>query len=122
MVRNIDVLSQDAVRNTNMALSDWLGFLPQRPANQQVVTVTSETDRQNLEHIRTIWGLLQDTPGFDPMKILQIVPTLLSKPETQQMGQEIVSNLMQRAAARLIRGIFLEQENAQADPVAAMRS
>ena len=122
VVRNIDVLSQDAVRNTNSALSDWLGFLPQRPANQQIVTVTSEADHQNLEHIRAIWGLLQDTPGFDPMKILRIVPTLLSKPETQQMGQEIVSSLMQRAAARLIRGIFLDQNGVEGDPIAAMRS
>jgi len=51
---------------------------------------------------------LQETPGFDSMKILQIVPTLLAKPETQQMGQEIISSLMQRAAARLIRSVFLE--------------
>ena len=124
VVRNIDVLSQDAVRNTNQALSDWLG-LPkpesQQPASQQVVTVTSEADRKNLEHIRAIWGLLQETPGFDPMKILRVVPTLLSKPETQQMGQEIISNLMQRAAARLIREVLIDRGEADSAPVAAMR-
>jgi hypothetical protein len=38
------------------------------------------------------------------------------------MGQEIVSNLMQRAAARLIRGIFLEQENMQTDAAVPARS
>jgi len=123
VVKNIDLLSQDAVRNTNQALFEWLGLPPsqQRPASQQVVTVTSEADRKNLEHIREIWGLLQETPGFDPVKILRVVPTLLSKPETQQMGQEILSSLMQRAAARLIREVLIDRGEASAPPIAAMR-
>jgi hypothetical protein len=63
---------------------------------------------QTIEHIQHIWAILQDTSGFDANKILPLLPQLLTKPETQQMGQKIASRLAQKVTARLIRNILVE--------------
>lgn len=117
IVKNVDLLSVEAVQNTNTTLREWLGFPSNGQAKRNGSTVSTNTqlspkDRENLEHVKRIWAILQDTPGFDPMKIVQLVPGLLAKPETQKMGQEIVSSLAQRAAARLIRNLVLATETA----------
>jgi len=39
-----------------------------------------------------------------------LIPKLLVKPETQQMGQQVASALAQSAVARLIREILVAQE------------
>ncbi|MBO9999217.1 MAG: AarF/ABC1/UbiB kinase family protein [Cyanobacteria bacterium SID2] len=107
VVQNVDLLSQEAVNNTNAVLSEWLGL----DRNGKTVAVKATNgDRENLDRVKRIWSILQDTPGFDPIQLVPIVPKLLTKPETQKMGQQIVSNLAQRAAARLIRNVFLSEE------------
>lgn len=63
---------------------------------------------KSTEHLQNILRILQDTPGFDPMRLVPVVVKLLGKPETQQMGQKIAEGLMQKLAARLIRNLLLE--------------
>ncbi|HBE36356.1 MAG TPA: hypothetical protein DD990_34985, partial [Cyanobacteria bacterium UBA11368] len=65
---------------------------------------------QTWEHIKRIGQILQETPGFDPMTVLPLIPKLLVKPETQQFGQQVASGLAQRAIARLIRELLLEED------------
>jgi len=72
--------------------------------------VVSQTEQKNLEHIKRIWDILQSTPGFDGMKVLQLLPQLLVKPEVQNMSQQVVGGLAQRAVTRLIREFLLSQE------------
>jgi hypothetical protein len=74
--------------------------------------VVEPTEQQNLEHIKRIWDILQSTPGFDSMKVLQLIPQLLVKPEVQNMGQQVVGGLAQRAVARLIREFLLSEKPA----------
>ena len=62
---------------------------------------------ENLEHIQRIFGLLQETPGFDPVKLASVIPPLLVKPETQALGQQIASGLLQKAVVRVIRELML---------------
>ncbi|WP_416676311.1 ABC1 kinase family protein [Egbenema bharatensis] len=64
----------------------------------------------DLQRVQRIIELLRDTPGFDPMQLVPIIPRLLVKPEAQQMGQQIVGGLAQRAAARFIREILLQDQ------------
>ncbi|NET48072.1 MAG: AarF/ABC1/UbiB kinase family protein [Merismopedia sp. SIO2A8] len=64
----------------------------------------------NWDHIVRILGILRDTPGFNPMLIINLVPRLLAKPELQYMGVDIVNQLAQRAIARFIRDFFLNEE------------
>ncbi|WP_299484560.1 AarF/ABC1/UbiB kinase family protein [Acaryochloris sp. IP29b_bin.137] len=63
----------------------------------------------NLGHIQRIVGLLQDTPGFDPVKIATVIPSLLVKPETQALGQQIATGLAQKALVRIIREFLLPE-------------
>jgi predicted unusual protein kinase regulating ubiquinone biosynthesis (AarF/ABC1/UbiB family) len=107
LVKSIDTISSNALANAKAVVGEWFGV----KANQPVV---SETDQKNLEHIKRIWGILQATPGFDGMKVLQLLPKLLIEPQVQNMGQQVVSRLAQRAVTRLIREFLLSQEESDA--------
>jgi hypothetical protein len=76
----------------------------------QPISVANPEDQQNLEHIQRILQIVQETQGFDPMKIMPLLPKVLLKPETQQMGQQIASGLAQRVLARFIREVLLSEE------------
>ncbi|MBD2464117.1 AarF/ABC1/UbiB kinase family protein [Oscillatoria sp. FACHB-1407] len=76
-------------------------------------TVNPNGQKNNLDHILRIVAILQETPGFDATQLLPLIPRLLGKPETQQMGQRIAGGLAQRAAARLIREFLLPEETSQ---------
>ncbi|WNC53879.1 MULTISPECIES: AarF/ABC1/UbiB kinase family protein [unclassified Thermosynechococcus] len=60
-----------------------------------------------LEHLRRIFSILQDTPGFDWGKVMPAILRIIVRPEVQQMGQRIVNGLLQRAIARFIREMLL---------------
>jgi hypothetical protein len=68
-----------------------------------------QDNSHTIDHITNIWRILQETPGFDTNRLLALIPQLLAKPQTQQMGQKVVSRLAQKTAARVIRQILLEQ-------------
>ncbi|HEY9750078.1 MAG TPA: AarF/ABC1/UbiB kinase family protein, partial [Allocoleopsis sp.] len=68
-------------------------------------------EQQSLDHIKRIWGILRETQGFDAAQLLPLIPRLLSKPETQHMGQQIASGLAQRLAARFIREVLLKEDS-----------
>ncbi|MEZ2275776.1 MAG: hypothetical protein ACBR12_02565 [Microcoleus sp.] len=73
--------------------------------------MVSQTEKNNLEHIKRIWDILRSTPGFDTTKVLQLIPQwLVKKSEVQNMGQRVFGSLAQRAAARVIRKFLLSQE------------
>jgi predicted unusual protein kinase regulating ubiquinone biosynthesis (AarF/ABC1/UbiB family) len=69
---------------------------------------TSAQLSNSLQSIQRIWGILVQTPGFDPMVILPKIPQLLTRSETQHFGQNIAARLAQRMAARLIREVLLQ--------------
>jgi predicted unusual protein kinase regulating ubiquinone biosynthesis (AarF/ABC1/UbiB family) len=100
IVKGLDTLGSNALRSFTYTLSERFGLAVHPPA-------VSTTDQQTLEHIQRIWGIVQETRGFDPMLLVPIVPRLLFKPETHRMGQQIVEGLAQRAVARFIREFFV---------------
>ncbi len=105
LVKSLDTLSSNAFANAKAVVGEWFGVKAHQP-------VVSQTEQKNLEHIKRIWEILQSTPGFDGMKVLQLLPQLLVKPEVQNMGQKVVGGLAQRAVARVIREFLLSQEPA----------
>ncbi|MGB3135830.1 MAG: AarF/ABC1/UbiB kinase family protein [Nodosilinea sp.] len=117
LVNSLDSFGQSTVRNLTNAIQRRLG-LKKTPA----VAAAPPSD---LDHLRRILDILKDTPGFDATQVAARIPTLLFKPETQAMGQQVVSGLAQRALARLIRTLLLEDEVAstkpQLPPAAAIR-
>ncbi len=103
LVKSLDTVSSNAFANAKSVVGEWFGV----KANQPVV---SQTEQNNLEHIKRIWDILRSTPGFDATKVLQLIPQLLVKSEVQNMGQRVFGGLAQRAVARLIREFLLSQE------------
>ena len=63
---------------------------------------------ESFEHLQNILQILQNTPGFDPMKVVPLIMKLLGKPETQQMGHKIAEGLVQKLVTRLVRNLLLE--------------
>ncbi len=106
IVKSVDMLSQNAFYNARSVIGEWFGLTETQPP-------FTAADQENLARIQRILQMLQDTPGFEPMKLVQMVPEILMKPEVQRLGQQVASNLAQRALARLIRQLLLT------DPIAA---
>jgi predicted unusual protein kinase regulating ubiquinone biosynthesis (AarF/ABC1/UbiB family) len=111
VVNNLDLLSQDAARNISAVMGEWFGFQVPTDSNEVATPDNTPQDRQTLEQIQRIWGILQETPGFDPMQLVSMIPQLVVKPETQQMGQQIIGSLAQRAMVRFIRGLLAGDES-----------
>ncbi len=103
IVKGLDALSQSAWQNLTIGFRERVGLTVERsplpPENQET-----------LNHVKRIWEILRSTRGFDQNKVLALIPRLLAKPETQQIGQQIVGGLAQRLTARLIRDVLLRDE------------
>ncbi len=67
----------------------------------------------NWQHLIRIISILRDTPGFDATTVAQLLPKLLTKPETRHLGQRVVGGVVQRAVARLIREVMLRDSASQ---------
>ena len=106
IIKSVDMLSQNALYNARSIVGEWFGLTDNNAQSPPV----SQSDRENLERIQRIWGLLRETRDFEPMQLAQQVPGLLMKPEMQQLGQQVVGGLAQRAVARLIRQLLLAEE------------
>jgi predicted unusual protein kinase regulating ubiquinone biosynthesis (AarF/ABC1/UbiB family) len=76
-------------------------FIGRSSSPSQVAEDTS------LEHLTTIWTILQQDRQLQPLDFVPIAGRILMKPETQSMGRHVLSQLAQRALARLIREMVL---------------
>jgi len=105
VVQGIDAAGRNAVDQMTQNFWSWLGMNSDRPLVQ-----AAPPQPNNLDHLVRILNLLRETPGFDPFQLLPIIPKLLVNPNMQQMGQQIVGGLAQRAAARFIREVLLQDQ------------
>ena len=103
IVKSVDTLARQGLQNATAVVSEWFGLHVEEPA-------VSVADQQKLEHIKRIIAVLQETRGFDPVKVATAIPQLIAKPETQKMGQQIAGRLAQRLVAKFIRDVFLKDE------------
>ncbi|NEQ67666.1 MAG: AarF/ABC1/UbiB kinase family protein, partial [Symploca sp. SIO2D2] len=83
IVKALDTYGRRTLSNLSNYLQETLG-LAQKPTQAPEMTVETT---QSAEHIKRIWEILQETPGFDPMQLVPVIPELLMKEETQRMGQ-----------------------------------
>jgi len=104
IVKALDTYGRRTLGNLSKYLRETLG-LPQKQAQTPEMAVEAT---QSAEHIKRIWEILQETPGFEPMQLVQVIPELLMKEETQRMGQKIAGSLAQRVIARMIREALLK--------------
>ncbi|NER46524.1 MAG: AarF/ABC1/UbiB kinase family protein [Symploca sp. SIO1A3] len=104
IVKALDTYGRRTLSNLSNYLQETLG-LAQKPTQAPEMTVETT---QSAEHIKRIWEILQETPGFDPMQLVPVIPELLMKEETQRMGQKIAGGLAQRVIARMIREALIK--------------
>ena len=104
LIDSIDHASRQAVANAKAVLGEWFGFQVSQPIiDHHPVLPAQDSPADTMEHIKRIWQILESTPGFNSDDVLQLLPSLLTKPEVQKMGQNVASGLTQRAIARFIR-------------------
>jgi predicted unusual protein kinase regulating ubiquinone biosynthesis (AarF/ABC1/UbiB family) len=102
IVQGLDNFGNNTLQNVTYAIQKGMGMKVEAPAkNTQQLS-------EGLGHIQRIWGILQQTKGFDPTIVLPKIPQILMNSETQSFGQKIASGLTQRMAARLIREVLLQ--------------
>ena len=109
IIKTIDNFGQNAWQQLTSNVSTRFG-LP-----STATTMTPE-NAANLESIKRIWAILQETEGFDANKLLGLVPKLMARSETQQMGQQIAAGLAQRAVVRFIREVLLAEPLKKPEP------
>ncbi len=104
-VKGLDALGKNVLHNVTFLLRERVGLkavneTPAAPVEQQ----------QTLEHIKNILKILQQTRGFEPEKLVSQFAQLLVNPGVQRLGQQIASQLLQKAAIRLIRELLASEE------------
>lgn len=102
IVNAVDIFGRRSWFNFSASVREQVGLAVQE------TPVELRDNSQSLEHLKNIWEILQETPGFEPMRLLPLIVQLLNKQETQQMGQKIAEGLAQKVAVRLIRNLLLE--------------
>jgi predicted unusual protein kinase regulating ubiquinone biosynthesis (AarF/ABC1/UbiB family) len=103
IVKAVDAYGRRTFDKVTYSLWERIGL-----ADKKTPPVTTVQDAQAAEHMKRIWEILKETPGFDPMQLVPMIPQLLMKPETQRMGQKIAGGLAQRVIARMIREALLK--------------
>jgi predicted unusual protein kinase regulating ubiquinone biosynthesis (AarF/ABC1/UbiB family) len=103
IVRGLDNIGHSALQTVTSTIRRRVGISTPSPTNNN-----SPSMSDSLQNIQRIWGILQQTKGFDPLKILPKIPAILTKSETQSFGQKIAAGLAQRMAVRLIREVLLQ--------------
>ncbi|AFY38356.1 ABC-1 domain-containing protein [[Leptolyngbya] sp. PCC 7376] len=113
IVQSVDAFGLNTLQNFTNLVQQRFG---QKDTPARSKTVNVKDNAANLEHIQTIWQILQDTPNFDPTFLLPLVPRVLMKRETQQLGQKIAEGLLQKVAARFIRNVLLADNKPATEP------
>jgi predicted unusual protein kinase regulating ubiquinone biosynthesis (AarF/ABC1/UbiB family) len=103
LVKGLDSFGQNTVQSLSERLRSQLGL--RNPPAQSPGSHPAKRPA-NLDQVQRIWGLLQDTPGFDPLELLPTLTQVATRPETQIMGRQVANKLFQRTAARLVREWF----------------
>jgi predicted unusual protein kinase regulating ubiquinone biosynthesis (AarF/ABC1/UbiB family) len=106
-VNYLDIFGQKTWFDFSTSIRETIGL----KAQQKPVDLQGNSNSQSMEHLMNIVKILQDTPGYDPLKFVPILTKLIQKSETQQLGQKIAEGLAQKAAARLIRNLLLSSNN-----------
>jgi predicted unusual protein kinase regulating ubiquinone biosynthesis (AarF/ABC1/UbiB family) len=98
LIKNLDQLGHQTVSRLMNQFP-----LPTPKALPAADQTRDEEQQKNLEHMKRIWALLQETPGFDAMQLLNAFSKVIGRPETQRLGQRVATGLVQKAIARWVR-------------------
>jgi hypothetical protein len=104
IVNALDGLGRKTLFNISKTFRQQVGLAVQE------TPVEFKEDSYTVTHLRNIIGILQQTPGFDLTRVVSIIVKIITKPETQVLGQQVAEKLTQKIVARAIRSLLLEDE------------
>jgi predicted unusual protein kinase regulating ubiquinone biosynthesis (AarF/ABC1/UbiB family) len=105
LVNVIDSLGRRTLFNISTAFRQRVGLAVQE------TPVEYRQDSYTMTHLKNIVAILQQTPGFDPTRLISLVTKIITKPETQIIGQQVAEGLTQKMAARLIRSLLVDPQS-----------
>ncbi len=108
IINAVDIFGRQSLLNFATTIRQQIGLAINEDSAQ--LQTKSNNNDETLERLQLIWQIVQETPGFDPISLLQLIPQLAFKQETQEMGQKIAEGLLQKIAVRLIRALLLESD------------
>ncbi|MFB2773390.1 ABC1 kinase family protein [Pelatocladus sp. BLCC-F211] len=105
LIKSADALSKNILHNFTYLLRERVGVttINETPA-------ATDEQQQTLEHMKRILNILRETRGFDPTQLAPQVVQIAFNPGVQRLGQQIAAQLLQKAAARLIRELLTFEE------------
>lgn len=105
LIKSAEALSKNVLHNFTYLLRERVGVT----AINETPAATDE-QQQTLEHIKRILNILRETRGFDPTQLVPQVVQIVLNPGVQRLGQQIATQLLQKAVARLIRDLLASEE------------
>lgn len=94
LVKTIDTLGESLLEKTTAVFGFNFGSKKQNS--------TAVIDPQTLDYLKNILVLLQDSPGFKPTQLAQVIVKVIMKPEAYQTGQYVVTKLLERGVERIL--------------------
>jgi predicted unusual protein kinase regulating ubiquinone biosynthesis (AarF/ABC1/UbiB family) len=107
LVNTIDSIGRRTLFNISTVFRQQVGLAVQE------APVEFRQDSYTMTHLKNIVGILQQTPGFNPTRLISLIAKIITKPETQALGQKVAEGLAQKLAVRLIRSLLLEDLESQ---------
>ena len=105
LFKGVDALSRNVMHNFTYLLRERVGVT----AITEVPGASSE-EKETLEHIKNIIKILQEGGNFDLSKTIEQISKLAVNPNVQTLGQKIASQIVQKAAARVLRELLVTEE------------
>lgn len=115
IINYLDNFGQQTWLNISTRFKETIGLKPLKSSENNGNGKVS-TNQESMKHLTNILQILQQTDGYDPLKLIPIITNILQNRETQKLGQKIAGGLAQKATARIIRSILLESNNNKNNP------
>ncbi|WP_330202537.1 AarF/ABC1/UbiB kinase family protein [Cyanobacterium sp. Dongsha4] len=116
IVNSLDNFGQKTWINISTTVRETLGFnngssVNHNNGNGRNGSHNNGSNDESFERLMNIVKILQETDGYDPLKLIPVVTNIIQNKETQKLGQKIAGGLAEKATARLIRSLLLESNN-----------
>lgn len=116
IVNSLDNFGQKTWINISTTVRETLGFnngssVNHNNGNGRNGNHNNGSNDESFERLMNIVKILQETDGYDPLKLIPVVTNIIQNKETQKLGQKIAGGLAEKATARLIRSLLLESNN-----------
>ncbi|MEA5592755.1 AarF/ABC1/UbiB kinase family protein [Rivularia sp. UHCC 0363] len=105
LFKGLDAFGRNIMHNFTYLLRERVGVT----AITETPGASSE-EQETLEHIKNIIKILQEGGNFDASKAIEQISKTIVNPNVQRLGQQIASQVAQKAIARVLRELLVTEE------------